>query len=336
MVLPIRTVIAQVKKEANEVVDESLFFCQDHQLSKFKITNQSSYLMQSIKVSAIKGNTQRLDGGAMFGNAPRAVWEKWISPDDRSRIELNCRAMLLEIGDKRILCETGIGAFFEPKLADRYGVVESSHRLIENLLALGFKDSDIDFVILSHLHFDHAGGLLPSWAEQQQGKTGLLFPNAKYVVGKTAFSRAENPHTRDRASFIPGLCDKLKTSGRLILVDGNQHPDVLPNYLSFVFTEGHTPGHMHTIAKSNKSAIAFAGDLIPGRAWIHLPITMGYDRYPEMLIDEKKSFYDRFANENSWIFFTHDHEFAMSRVRLDSSHRYTAYDDIADPVHFVI
>lgn len=288
--------------------------------------------MHPVLVSAINGNTQRLDGGAMFGNAPRAVWEKWITPDDRSRIELNCRAMLLEIGPKKILCETGIGAFFDPKLADRYGVVETSHKLIENLLAVGIKDSDIDFVILSHLHFDHAGGLLPSWEEQQKGNTDILFPNAKYVVSKTAFDRALNPHTRDRVSFIPGLCDKLKASGRLILVDGNSHPDVMPDQISFLFTEGHTPGHMHTIARTLNSKIVFAGDLIPGRAWVHLPITMGYDRYPERLIDEKKSFYEQFANPSSWVFFTHDHEVAMARIKFDAANKFVSYNDQAHPL----
>jgi glyoxylase-like metal-dependent hydrolase (beta-lactamase superfamily II) len=292
--------------------------------------------MQPVLVTSINGNQQRLDGGAMFGNAPRVVWEKWITPDEKSRIPLNCRAMLLEIGGKRILCETGIGAFFEPKLADRYGVVETTHKLIENLTAIGLNETDIDFVILSHLHFDHAGGLLPSWEDQQNGRHNLLFPNAKYVVGETAFRRAQAPHPRDRASFIPGLCDKLIQSGRLLLVDGPTHSDVIPEHISFYFTHGHTPGHMHTVAKTDDSQVVFAGDLIPGQAWVHMPITMGYDRFPEQLIDEKKAFYDLFAKENAWIFYTHDHEIAMSHVRLDASNRYFPYAQVAAPVKYVI
>jgi glyoxylase-like metal-dependent hydrolase (beta-lactamase superfamily II) len=292
--------------------------------------------LNEIRVTAIEGNRQRLDGGAMFGNAPRAVWEKWIQPDEQGRIPLNCRAMLLEIGGKNILCETGVGAFFEPKLADRFGVTETSHRLIENLNAIGIGESDIDFVILSHLHFDHAGGLMPSWAEQQNGRKDLLFPKAKYVVGTKAFERAQSPHPRDRASFIPQMTEKLLQSGRLILVDKNRSAEVFPDQISFRFTDGHTPGHMHTIAQGQSAAIIFAGDLIPGRAWAHLPITMGYDRFAEQVIDEKRSLYDDYSGDRHWFFYTHDHEIAMSHIQKDATGRYTPFETIKDPQSMVI
>lgn len=292
--------------------------------------------MVSVQVTAIDGNKQWLDGGSMFGNAPRAVWEKWIIPDELNRIPLNCRAMLLEINGKRILCETGIGAFFEPKLAERYGVREKNHKLLENLASAGFSESQIDFVILSHLHFDHAGGLLPSWHEQEQGRKDLLFPNAKYVVGRTAFERSLHPHPRDRASFIPGLCEKLTASGRLIIVDSASHKDVLPQSLSFIFTDGHTPGHMHTVAIDQGHRIIFAGDLIPGRAWVHLPITMGYDRFAEQVIDEKKQIYDLYADEKTWFFYTHDHEVAMSRIVSDKNGRFQPVGEIIQPLHYPI
>jgi glyoxylase-like metal-dependent hydrolase (beta-lactamase superfamily II) len=296
--------------------------------------------MSAVLITAIDGNKQRLDGGAMFGNAPRAVWEKWLAPDPQGRIPLNCRAMLLEIDGKRVLCETGIGAFFEPKLAERYGVTETTHKLLENLTLAGLSERDIDFVILSHLHFDHAGGLLPSWTDQQSGRGDLLFPNARYVVGQTSLERAKAPHSRDRASFIPGLAEKLEASGRLIVVNAASHQDALPGTLSFIFTDGHTPGHMHTIATTstadgaNNHTVVFAGDLIPGRSWVHLPITMGYDRFPERVIDEKSAFYDRFAGDNTWVFYTHDHEVAMSHIKRDDKGRFVPYGDVATPKKF--
>jgi glyoxylase-like metal-dependent hydrolase (beta-lactamase superfamily II) len=135
-----------------------------------------------MKLWSILGNSQKLDGGAMFGNVPRAMWEKWIAPDEAHRIPLACRALLADgLNGKRVLFETGIGAFFEPKLRERFGVQESRHVLLDSLVAAGFADADIDVVVLSHLHFDHAGGLLAPWREGEA--PSLLFPNATFVVG---------------------------------------------------------------------------------------------------------------------------------------------------------
>ncbi len=281
----------------------------------------------AIKVSSIEGNRQFLDGGSMFGNAPRAVWSKWIVPDERDRIPLACRALLIEDGDQKILCETGIGAFFDPKLADRFGVQNpQEHSLLKNLLLKGVKEEDIHYVVLSHLHFDHAGGLLPTFQEIQAGNDRLLFPNAKYVVGKEAWERALRPHSRDKASFIPGLTDKLLASGRLIIVDGAQDSR-LPSRMSFFISHGHTPGQMHLVYKGESHNICFTGDLIPGRAWVHLPITMGYDRYPELLIDEKEKLYKKAVPEAWILFFTHDPEVAASQIVQDEKGRYLPQKD---------
>ena len=255
----------------------------------------------------------------MFGNVPRPVWEKWVSPDGLGRIELACRAMLVRAGEKLILCETGIGNFFDPAMADRYGVREKDHRLLANLAAAGVHPDDIDFVILSHLHFDHAGGLLPSFADIQSGNRELLFRNARYVTGKAGFERARNPHSRDRASFIPGMTGQLIASGRLILVDrgthgDTSHKDVMPEILSFRFTDGHTPGQMHTVVKGASGTMIFAGDLVPGRAWVHVPVSMGYDRFPELVINEKEDLYRVAVPERWWVFYTHDAQCAASRV----------------------
>src|SRR5947208_15032998 len=104
-----------------------------------------------MKLYSILGNSQKLDGGAMFGNAPRAMWERWLPPDEQHRVPLACRALLVDdLDGKRVLFETGIGAFFEPKLRERYGVVESDHVLLDSLAKSGFSDADIDAVVLSH------------------------------------------------------------------------------------------------------------------------------------------------------------------------------------------
>lgn len=276
-----------------------------------------------IKVSSIEGNRQWLDGGSMFGNAPKTLWQRWTEVDNQGRIPLACRCLLIETEQHRILCETGIGAFFEPKLADRFGVQDKEqNQLILNLKKRGIEPEDIDYVILSHLHFDHAGGLMPSWEELQKGRADLNFPKATYIVGQKAWERAMNPHFRDKASFIPQLNQWLKESGRLFLVKNQQPPEELNNILEFFESEGHTPGQMHTLVKGEKTKMVFAGDLIPGSAWVHLPITMGYDRYPEKLIEEKLKLYKSYTDQDLEIFFTHDPVFACGKLSVNEKGQY--------------
>ncbi len=280
-----------------------------------------------MKLWSIRGNTQKLDGGAMFGNAPRAVWEKWAAPDDLNRIELACRALLASpLAGKTVLFETGIGAFFEPKLRDRYGVQEPGHVLIESLREAGFEHEDIDVVVLSHLHFDHAGGLLAPWSE---GRTPeLLFPNATFLVGAEHWARALHPHPRDRASFIPELPGLLQASGRLEIVDG-PHSRTLGDSVRFSFSDGHTPGLMlaeiigpESVDGQARGGVVFCADLIPGRSWVHVPITMGYDRNAELLIDEKRSFLEDKLARNVHLFFTHDPQCALAQVARDEKGRF--------------
>jgi glyoxylase-like metal-dependent hydrolase (beta-lactamase superfamily II) len=289
-------------------------------------------MMLSSYLTEVLGNSQSLDGGAMFGNAPRALWETWIKPDSIGRISLACRSMLIEIDSTKILCEVGVGCFFDPTLAERYGVTEADHVLIKNLNRIGLSDQDIDFVILSHLHFDHAGGLLPPWSDTRGAPTRLLFPKAKYVVGKEALQRAVAPHPRDRASFIPELPHLLQSSSRLIVVEGESHPEVLPERIRFFYTHGHTPGHMHTVVQGNSQTVTFAGDLVPGTAWVNLPITMGYDRYAEKVIDEKQDLYNSISGEmNQWLFYTHDNITALSRIVRTPKGKYTPEELIVKP-----
>ena len=279
-----------------------------------------------MKLWSIMGNSQRLDGGAMFGNAPKAVWQKWIAPDQNNAIPLACRCLLVEdLAGKTVLFETGIGAFFEPKLRERYGVVEPGHVLLDSLREAGFDHRDIDVVVLSHLHFDHAGGLLAAWQEGQP--PALLFPNATFVVGAEHWQRAQDPHPRDRASFIAELPQLLLDSGRLEIVAG-AHSKILGDAVRFELSNGHTPGLMLAEIVAADGGVVFCADLIPGRPWVHLPITMGYDRFPEMLIDEKKTFLEDKLARHVRLFFTHDSECAMASVHRDAKGRYSTSEEM--------
>jgi glyoxylase-like metal-dependent hydrolase (beta-lactamase superfamily II) len=290
----------------------------------------------TIRLWSLLGNSQKLDGGAMFGNVPRAMWSKWVAVDADNRIDLACRALLAEgVNGKRVLFETGIGAFFEPKLKARFGVVEDRHVLLDSLAEAGFSDADIDVVVLSHLHFDHAGGLLAPWADGQSPR--LLFPNARFVVSRGCFERAKHPHARDRASFIAELPGLLEASGRLELVDDN-YCATLGEAVRFHYSDGHTPGLMlsEIVGPNGQGGVVFCADLIPGAPWVHLPVTMGYDRYPEMLIDEKRAFLTDMRARSVRLFFTHDTGCAMAAVAMDEAGRFSASDPQAALTNFAL
>ncbi|MBU0996207.1 MAG: MBL fold metallo-hydrolase [Proteobacteria bacterium] len=269
-----------------------------------------------MKFSSLTGNSQKLDGGAMFGNAPKVLWEKWIKADDLNRIPLATKSLLVETENHKILFETGIGSFMAPKYRERFGVQENTHILLEGLDDLGLSEKDITEIFLSHLHFDHAGGLLKSWEPEKPPE--LLFPHARFFVSRNAWERANYPHQRDRASFIPDLNKRLQESGRLHIVEEDLvfHFDDLA--IRQFISNGHTPGMICSDLRFNGHRLVVAADLMPGMPWVHLPITMGYDRSPEQLIDEKKALLISVVEDDAWVFFTHDNDVAVSKIIYDN------------------
>lgn len=279
-------------------------------------------------LTTLTGNSQKLDGGAMFGNAPRALWERWMAPDALNRIDLGCRALLVREGERNVLVETGIGAFFSPDLKQRYGVQESHHVLLDSLAAVGLDHADIDVVLLTHLHFDHAGGLLAPWEDGQPLR--LLFPNARFITGRRQWQRACTPHARDRASYIPELLELLQASERLELLEDGEQSTTLGANWRFHWSDGHTPGQLLPEVQMPDGPVVFSGDLIPGAPWVHLPITMGYDRFPEGLIEEKEALLADLLARNGRLVFTHDPAVAIGRVTRDAKGRYGLADSLPD------
>jgi glyoxylase-like metal-dependent hydrolase (beta-lactamase superfamily II) len=263
---------------------------------------------------SVLGNSQKLDGGAMFGNAPKAMWQRWAPPDEQNRIDLACRCLVVRDGARTILCEAGIGAFFAPELRRRFGVQEDRHVLLEQLAAIGIAPADVDVVVLSHLHFDHAGGVMA--AHRDGTAAELVFPNAHYVVGEQAWQRALKPHARDRASFVPELPGLLERTGRVERI-GGERSTVLGDGYRFHHSHGHTPGMVLCEVAGEHGPLLFCADLIPGLPWVRRAITMGYDRYPELLIDEKTALLADLQRRGGRLFFTHDPQVASCRLAVD-------------------
>jgi glyoxylase-like metal-dependent hydrolase (beta-lactamase superfamily II) len=271
--------------------------------------------MQATSFIVIRGNSMRLDGGSMFGNAPKALWQKWIHSDENGMIDIASNCLLVKTGNHNILFETGCGAYLSPEMKQRFAVKEEKHILLESLAEQGLGDSDISHVVLSHLHFDHVGGVLSAWEPDRE--PDLLFPNALFVVGEENFKRAKSPHHRDRASFIPGLCEKLQATGRLLLKQGGDRLDVDGLPIEFFKSQGHTPGMLVSRIQARGGTVIFTGDLTPGLPWVNLPITMGHDRFAEKLVDEKKLVLDRAVAENALLVFPHDAVHVAARVEQD-------------------
>lgn len=281
-----------------------------------------------LELHSVLGNSQRLDGGAMFGNAPRAMWSAWVRPDEHNRIPLVCRSLLCRVPEDghTVLFETGIGAFFPPDLRERYGVVEDTHVLLQSLAALGVSPEAVDDIVLSHLHFDHAGGLLAPYKEG--AAPSLVFPTARFWVSEAAMARARAPHPRDRASFIPELPPLLEASGRLRVIEAGQTSLALSPSLEVKlhYSDGHTPGMMLSELPTANGPLVFGADLIPGAPWVRRAITMGYDRYPERLIDEKTALLDALCDRGGRLFFTHDAEVAVAGLERDDRGRVVVAD----------
>lgn len=265
----------------------------------------------------------------MFGHVPKALWQDWMPADDDNCIRLVSRSLLARTRNHTILFEAGIGLCMEPKYQKRYGIEGTEHLLLKNLEQKEIPKEDITDIIFSHLHFDHVGGVLSAWKEGEESE--LIFPNARYHASEKAWEHAAHPHYRDKASFLPIANKKIELSRRLTKLNGSDILRFDELEVRFFESNGHASGMLCSDLRWNNNRLVFAGDLIPATPWIHLPVTSGYDRYPELLSDEKKTLLSSIAEENAWLFYTHDPQVAVSKVQLDGSRKtFVAVNNHAD------
>ena len=253
----------------------------------------------------------RLDGGAMFGVVPRTLWETRLPPDDRHRIPLGLRPLVVRGGGLTVLIDAGCGDKMDAKSAAIYGLDRRYH-LDHSLADAGLAPDDIDVVIASHLHFDHIGGFTMRRAD---GTLAPRFPRARYVAHAGEWHDATHPHERNRASYLAENYVPLLEAGRVEFIE--EDGEVLPG-ISVWRTGGHTMHHQIVRFESGGRTAIFAADLIPTVAHVDLPWIMGYDLYPMDTLAYKRRFLaDAIAGEYV-IFFEHDPVVTAGIIRDDA------------------
>ena len=258
-----------------------------------------------------------LDGGAMFGVVPWVFWSKLNPPDERQRIQLAARCWLVRGNGKVILVDDGNGSKWNAKLRDIYKLDFSTGDLIGSLRRVGVSAGDVTDVILTHLHFDHAGGSTMAIA----GKLEPTFPNARYYVQKKQWERSQNPTDKDRGSFMRDDFMPLMEHGVLELIDGEH--EIFPG-IELLVTNGHTDSQQLPKITDGKTTMLFCCDLLPTTSHIPWPYVMAYDVRPLVTIEEKKKIFGR-AYEEKWILFL-EHDPATIAVTLKALDKGFAVD----------
>jgi glyoxylase-like metal-dependent hydrolase (beta-lactamase superfamily II) len=259
------------------------------------------------KLITIQSGLFRLDGGAMFGIIPKPLWEKTNPADELNRIELSTRNLLLISDRKKILIDTGMGNKWDDKSKNIYNI-DPILDLEKELEHIGIKSEEITDILLTHLHFDHAGGS----TKIENGKLIPAFPGAKYFVQKKNFEWAIKPSERDKGSYIKENFEPLVKEGVLNLIDGEIDFD---ENIAFRIINGHTFGQQMIKISDSSNTLLYVADLLPFVSQIKIPYIMGYDLQPLVTVEEKKKYLKLAADENWKLYFGHDPNFAIATVK---------------------
>lgn len=282
------------------------------------MTLSRTFNVGSLRCHTLEGGLQRLDGGAMFGVVPYPLWSTRIAPDERRRIPLAMRCLLVEHPDGPVLIDTGLGNKEDAKFHDIYGIenegLEGATQLEDALATVGFLPRDVRWVINTHLHFDHAGGntsMDPELEADPRRHVRPTFPNATYVVQKGELEFARHTNERTRASYLPHNFEPIAAASRWRLLEGDE--EVLPG-ISVRLTPGHVPYHQSVLVRNGEETAAFVADLIPTAAHLPLPWIMGYDLEPLRTLESKRRLLADAVREGWRIVFEHDPRIAAGRA----------------------
>lgn len=262
-----------------------------------------------------------LDGGAMFGTVPKILWEKSNPADSKNRISMEARGLLLKSRERNIIIDCGNGGDFVAKYGEKlgskfiemYNIDDSGPSLTKSLAAHQLTVNDISDVILTHLHFDHAGG----GTTERNGQLQPTFPKARYYVQKSNLETASQPNLRERASYFPANFQPLLDSKKLQLIEGPQN-EILPG-ISLLISNGHTQAQQLVKISDGKTTLFYCGDVVPTSSHVRIPWLMGYDLNPLLLMEEKQKYLGTAADEHWYLFFEHDPYCDSAQIKRSGS-----------------
>ncbi len=262
----------------------------------------------SYQLSSIITSTFALDGGAMFGVVPKTMWSKHLAVDESNRIDMVTRTLLLESADRKILIDTGNGDKWSGRMQEIFKIDTEKYVLPISLAVHGLHVEDITDVICTHLHFDHVGGN----TRLENSKIVPTFPNASYWVQKENWKLANQPHEKDRASYLSENWQVLAENGLVKFLDGEQE---LFDNITLEVVHGHTAGQQLPLISDGTHTLMYGGDLFPMKAHIPIPWVMAYDNEPLRSIAEKKRILPRLLEQDAVIFFEHDPQSIACKLR---------------------
>jgi glyoxylase-like metal-dependent hydrolase (beta-lactamase superfamily II) len=266
-----------------------------------------------LSISVANFGLFRLDGGAMFGSVPKNLWSRSIPADEENCIRLACRSLVVTSHDRKFLIDVGMGEKWSDKQRAIYAIRNTPR------LNWGFDPESITDVILTHLHFDHAGGITYF---TESGEIKLSYPNARVHLQCANWDHARHPSLKDRASYLTENVAPLEQAN-LVLCDGDVeiYPGIIVHRV-----DGHTPGQQWIEITDGTTKIFFATDLIPTRHHVPLPYHMGYDVCAETILREKQIFLERAVKENAIVCFQHDADIEAAHVHVNDKGHFAVKD----------
>lgn len=276
----------------------------------------SSTTFGDFRLYTIETGRFKLDGGSMFGVVPKPLWSKQIPSDEKNRIPMAGRCLLVESlnTDRVYLIDNGCGTKFDDKFASIYGMDQSEHDLLSSLEFHGFSPSDITDMVFTHLHFDHCGG---STYYDESGQLRHTFPDARYHVTRRHWKTANAPNEREKASFFPENIEPLRDAGRLELT-GEPHEFEEDFYTWNV--HGHTLGQQLPVLEADEKRLIYAADLIPTTAHLPLPWVMGFDMCARDTLKEKKELLEPACKKGWYLYLEHDYRNELIQVSKSEKH----------------